>query len=419
MSKNIDFYIDKNIIKGFYHTNKRYIVAWGGRGSGKTMQFAALCILYMMTHANSRILAIRGSQNKLSESSLQTLKDVIVMMKVDNYFIVTENTLRCKNGSEALFYGARNHSSFKSLQRINLVFVDEATELSTAAWVDLIPTIREDDSRFLISFNPELEEDWVYQTFIVNTHPEAYVIKLNYPDNPYFPKVLKTEMELDRKRNQLKYDHVWEGKLINLTIGALWNKDMIKHEQIPEDVEYEKIIISIDPSVTAKATSDACGLIALGRVDNHHYNILEDCTSIMTPKEWAEKAVSMYERWEANSILYESNQGGDLVKTVIKNINPSIMVTPIHARKGKRIRAEEILYLYEEGYVNHGSYFKTLEFEMVTFTGAKKDKSPNALDALVHGLKYLRPKINKPKGLVLANMAGFTSKGSITLRRNQ
>ena len=223
-------------------------------------------------------------------------------------------------------------------------------------------------------------------------------------------------MELDKKRDTAKYIHIWEGELRQELEGALFNRDMIKHDPIPRDREYEKIIISIDPSVTAKATSDACGLIALGRVDDTHYDVLEDRTSIMTPKEWAEKAVSMYERWDANNILYESNQGGDLVKTVIKNINPNIMVIPIHARKGKRIRAEEILYLYEEGYVNHGSYFKTLEYEMVTFTGDKKDKSPNALDALVHGLKYLRPKVNKPKGLVLANMSDFKTQGTMTLR---
>jgi phage terminase large subunit-like protein len=391
MSKEVDFYIDKNIVEGFYKTSKRYIVAYGGRGSGKTMQFAALCILYMMKHVNSRILAIRGSQNKLSESSLQTLKDVVTMMGVDDYFIITENTLRCKNGSEALFYGARNHHSFKSLQRINLVFIDEATELTAGAWQDLIPTIRADDSRFLISFNPELEEDWVYQNFIVNKHPEAYVIKLNWQDNPFFPSVLRVELEYDKKRDILKYEHIWEGKLRKDIVGALWNKDMIIHKAAPRDQEYDKILVSIDPSVTNKATSDACGLIVAGKVSDKEYHILNDATAIMSPKEWAMKAIALYRKYEANYIVYESNQGGDLIKTVIRDIDPSIRCVPVHARRSKTVRAEEILYLYEAGYVTHTKHFTTLEYEMVTFTGDKKDKSPNSLDAMVHGLKSLSP----------------------------
>ncbi|OQY40929.1 MAG: hypothetical protein B6229_00400 [Spirochaetaceae bacterium 4572_7] len=391
MTKQIDFYIDKNIVDGFYNSLKRYIIAYGGRGSGKTMQFAALSILYAIKNPNSRILAIRGSQNRISESSLQMMKDVIFMMGYEEYFTMTENTLKCHNGSEFIFYGARNYHTFKSLRGINLCFVDEATELSKSAWETLIPTIREDGSRFLISFNPEKEEDWVYQTFIVEQHPEAYVIKMNYNDNPYFPKVLRQEMEWDKSRNTAKYLHIWEGELISLTEGALWNYDMIKHSKAADIEDYEKIVVAIDPSVTSKATSDACGLIVGGRLKKNRYDILSDKTAIMSPKTWATTAVQLYNYYQADYIVYESNQGGDLIKTVIGDLDRSIKCYPVHARRGKKVRAEEILYLYEEGYVTHTKHFKTLESEMVTFTGDKKDKSPNALDAMVYCLKSLTP----------------------------
>ena len=417
-------WINKSLLKG-WKSGARYIVAHGGRGSAKSMGAGALAVLYALSHPNSRILCIRGTQNKISESSLQVLKDIIDIMQLQPNFTITENTLRCNNGAEFLFYGAKNYYSFKSLQRINLVWIDEATELKHEAWNVLVPTIREKGSRFLITFNGEEEDDYVWETFIKSSHPEAYVTKMNYWNNPYFEdSVLKTEMEYDRSRNIQKYLHVWEGELRQEMEGALWNKGMIKHCSLDEQaklllVEYDKAVVSIDPSVTAKATSDACGLVVAGKINNE-YIILNDSTKIMSPQTWAEKAVDLYYEYEADHITYESNQGGDLVKTLIRSIDPSIRCIGVHARRGKKVRAEEILYLYETEQVKHFKVFKTLEYEMVTFTGEKKDKSPNALDAMVYALKDLSPKRYKtPAGMTPAKMTELgRPKSTMRLRQS-
>ena len=366
------------------------------------MQFAALCLLYAIKHPDSRILSVRGTQNKISESSLQTLKDVIYMMGIEQYFIITENTLRCVNGSEFLFYGAKSYHSFKSLQGINLCWVDEATELSEAAWNMLTPTVRADESRFLISFNPEKEDDWVYENFVLKTHPNAAVIKLNIADNPYFPSVLKEELEDDKLRNYLKYLHIWEGELIKNVEGALWNIDLIKNTNtIPKD--FDKIVVAVDPSVTDKITSDACGLIVAAK-DADLYYILDDSSSIMSPQTWAEKAVKLYHKYDADHIVAESNQGGDLISTVIHSIDSSIRVVLVHASRGKIARAEPILALYEQKLVWHYNSFKDLETEMLYFTGSKTDKSPNHLDAMVWALTDLSAVVHAPNGARKSSM---------------
>jgi PBSX family phage terminase large subunit len=402
----VDFYIPKKIVQA-WNEDKRYTVAYSGRGAGKTFGFAALCIIYALQNPGSRILAIRGTQNKISESSLQVLKDVIWMMRLDNFFEMTEHTLRCKNGSEFLFYGgSRNYHTFKSLQNISLCFVDEATEIPEEAWDVLIPTIRSDKSKFFISFNPELEEDWVYKQFVLNNRDDAVVVRLTYEDNDYFPDVLKKEMEWDKSRNYEKYLHIWEGHLIQQAEGALWKRNMIKHTPAP-DRNFDEVVVAVDPSTTDKATSDACGIIVAAKKGDEYY-ILDDGSEILSPLDWAKRAISLYEKWQANRIVYEGNQGGMMVKTIIHQINPAIRCISYHARKNKMARAEEILSLYEQDKVHHVRNFTELEYEMVTYTGDKKQKSPNRLDALVYALKNLSKIGHAPRGTVRGNMKTMT-----------
>jgi len=404
----MNFYIDERIVNAYYNTTKKYIIVEGGRGSGKSLQLGALCILTAMKNPNARILAVRGTQNKISESSLQIIKDVIDMMGVASYFNITEHTLSCKNGSTFLFYGAKSYLSFKSLQGINLVWIDEATELSKIAWDVLIPTIREDNSRFLISFNPEFETDDVYNSFITHKRDSAIVIQMIYTDNPFFPKTLRLEMEYDKANNYNKYLHIWEGQLIKETEGALWTMELIKY--LADDIvdnfsinDLERIIVAVDPSVTSNLTSDSCGIIIVGKYkDKDRYIVLDDLTRIATPNEWADLAILSYDKYKADRIVAEVNQGGDLVQTIIQNKRKNISYKGVHASRGKIVRAEPILALYEQGKVDHIRKFTNLEYEMVTFSGISTDKSPNSLDALVWGLTFLSSKTKKnlPNGMV-------------------
>lgn len=397
----VDFFINEKILNA-YNENKRYTIAHGGRGSGKSLQFGALAVIYAINNPNSRILCLRGFQNKISESSLQVLKDVIEMMGLSSYFIITENTLSCKNGSEFLFYGAKSYQAFKSLQGIDLCWVDEATELSAEAWKFLIPTIRNENSRFLVSFNPEKATDWVYHNFIINKHPNASVVKVNYYDNPFFPKVLKDEMENDKATDYDKYLHIWEGQLKIKKEGALWKQEHITYKYEDEEIDYEKVVVSIDPSITATAKSDACGIVVVGLKNDICY-VIDDLTRIATPNEWSDIAIVAYDRYGANAIVAEINQGGMMVETIIKNKRKDIPYKGVWSHKGKIVRAEPVQVQYQNGKVVHCKRFPNLEFELLTYDGT--GNSPNALDALVIGVTYFKGKPDStPKGMVKVNL---------------
>jgi len=398
IKKKIDFFVHPPLLKA-YLDGKRYTVSYGGRGSGKSFQMGFLTILFAIQNPGSRILCVRGTQNKISESSLQILKDVIEFIGYESYFEQSEHTLECSNGSNFLFYGAKNYHSFKSLQGIDLVFVDEATELSKAAWEILTPTIRNDNSRFLISFNPELIDDWVYERFVIDNDDEvSNTVIMNYPDNPYFPKVLKVEMLADKKRNYTMYLHKWMGELLVDNENALFDFNDIKRLSDDEMNNmqgkwlevFEKLVVSVDPSTTNNENSDACGIVVIGKYHNQdRYCVIRDETKVGRPSEWSKISIDLYHKYDAQLLVYEGNQGGLIVEDLIRLQDKSIRFKKVHAKNGKTIRAESVQSLYEQGKVDHFINLGPLENEMITWSGKKGQPSPNRMDALVWGLKVL------------------------------
>lgn len=404
MEKIMQLEMNRKLGHLLFKSKKRYKVAYGGRGSGKSIGFGIAVIQYAIKNPNSKILCVRGTQVRISDSSLQILKDVIDMMGVGSLFDITEHTLTCKNGTRFLFYGAVAYQAFKSLQGINLCWIDEATELKEEAWEWLTPSIREDDSELLVTFNPEYVEDPVYQKFIVNERDDTDIVMINWNDNKYFPKVLKSEMEYDKKHRYAKYLHIWEGQLREDIEGALWNAEMFNYLGDDERAEmiknkyriFEKIVVALDPSGTSNQNSDACGIVVVGKYSGlNRWCILEDITAIMSPIEWATKSIALYQKYNANKIVYETNYGGDMIPTVIKGVDRYIPLEGVRATKGKMLRAEPIVVLYEQGLVDHYDRFTSLEYEMTTFNGDPKQKSPNRLDAAVWGLTYLSGKVGR------------------------
>lgn len=138
--------------------------------------------------------------------------------------------------------------------------------------------------------------------------------------------------------------------------------------------------------------ADSCGIVAAGRDDEGRLHVLADETvSEVTPSAWATKAVALYQRLQADALVVEVNQGGEMVQSVIREIDRSVPVNPVRATRGKYLRAEPIAMLYEQGRVRHVGAFAQLEDEMCDFTldGLSSGNSPDRLDALVWALHSL------------------------------
>lgn len=211
---------------GFLFEAKRYKVLYGGRGGAKSWGIARTLII-MAYQKPLRILCAREFQKSTSDSVHKLLSDQIKALGLESEFEVLQTSIRCRNGSEFSFVGIRhNIDNIKSFEGVDIVWVEEAQTVSKTSWDVLIPTIRKEGSEIWISFNPELETDETYRRFVANPPRSAYVLKVNWSDNPWFPDVLKQEM-LDLKANDYDaYLHVWEGHCRQHLEGAVYAKEL-------------------------------------------------------------------------------------------------------------------------------------------------------------------------------------------------
>lgn len=189
----------------------RYKVAYGGRGAAKSWNFARALIILSLQD-KKRILCTREIQSSIKDSVHRLLRDQIDGLGVSQCFDITDRSITCSNGSEFLFEGLfRNVNRIKSLEGIDYCWVEEAESVSNDSWEVLTPTIRKEHSEIWISFNTGNEDDATYQKFVTHAPSNAVVRKINYYDNPYFPEVLRVEMEQDKTRDPLLYRQKWLG----------------------------------------------------------------------------------------------------------------------------------------------------------------------------------------------------------------
>lgn len=176
----------------------------------------------------------------VADSSHKLLKDIISNHPaLSAHYTVTQNAIRGVNGSEFIFKGLRyNVTEIKGTQGIDIAWVEEAANVSENSWSMLIPTIREENSEIWVSFNPETEDSATYQRFIASPPKNALVMKVNHDSNPFFPQVLRDEMENDRLRDYSKFLHVWEGELKSNTDSQIFKNYEVREFETPEKAEF-------------------------------------------------------------------------------------------------------------------------------------------------------------------------------------
>lgn len=188
-----------------------------------------------------------------------------------------------------------------------------------------------------------------------------------------------------------------DGEVIEDDAGALWRRDWIETMRSVRPLteilpELQRIVVALDPPVTSTASSDACGIVVAGRGPDGRAYVLADRTlQGREASAWARAAIAAYRDFDANCLVAEVNQGGDLVAGVLKQIDAGVPITNVRATCGKYLRAEPVAALYAEGRVSHVGTFAPLEDQMLTFGvgGLKGGKSPDRLDALVWALTAL------------------------------
>lgn len=184
------------------------------------------------------------------------------------------------------------------------------------------------------------------------------------------------------------------GELLVDTPGALWTAALIEAHRRTAAPDLVRVVVAIDPAVTAGEDSDATGIVAAGVGTDGDVYILDDATCWASPDRWARVAVDCYDRWSGDRIVAEVNNGGDLVATVLRTVDASVPLRTVHASRGKRVRAEPVAALYEQGRVHHVGVHADLEEQLCTWT-PESPGSPDRLDALVWAVTDLA--IDAPK----------------------
>jgi len=210
----------------FLFKASRYKVAYGGRGSGKSWGFAR-ALLLQAANKPLRVLCAREIQKSIKQSVHTLLSDQIQALGLGAFYEILESEIRGKNGSNFSFAGLATNTveSIKSYEGVDIVWIEEGQSVSKKSSDILIPTIRKPGSEIWISFNPDLDTDDVYQRYVVNTPPDAVVIKMNYSDNAWFPDVLEKE-RLHCKATNPDYENIWEGNCKAAKDGAIYANEI-------------------------------------------------------------------------------------------------------------------------------------------------------------------------------------------------
>lgn len=204
----------------------RYKVLYGGRGGAKSWGVARE-LLVSGIERPLRILCAREFQRSIADSVHKLLCDQIEALGLQRYYEVLQNTIRGRNGTEFAFAGLHhNITGLKSFEGVDICWVEEAQTTSKSSWDTLIPTIRKENSEIWITFNPELETDETYQRFVLNPPTGAVVQKIDYRDNPWFPRVLEQERLDLKERDPDAYLNVWEGHCRTSLEGAIYAAEL-------------------------------------------------------------------------------------------------------------------------------------------------------------------------------------------------
>jgi phage terminase large subunit len=227
--------IEKNTLKlqipaklgELFSGDARYRVAHGGRGSAKSWSIAQMLIV--KAHEKPRrILCARELQKSIKDSSHKLISDTIERIGLSKYFEIGESFIRHKNGSDFIFKGLKHSpDEIKSTEGVDICWVEEAQRITKKSFDILIPTIRKSGSELWFSFNPENEEDEIYKRFVLNNPPpQSKVIKIDWNDNPWFPKELEDERVHCQETNPEDYEHIWNGAIRRLLEGSYYNKQL-------------------------------------------------------------------------------------------------------------------------------------------------------------------------------------------------
>lgn len=359
----------------------------GGRGSGKTRSGAEF-VRHLAAKANLRIALVAPTFDEARMVMIEGVSGLLAVhpSKEVPKFEPSKRVVTWPNGAQAQVFSAEEPDGLRGPQ-------------FDAAWCDELAKWKHAERVWeMLQFALRLGENPVA---VVTTTPrpipllkkllqdEATVVsRSRTADNkahlakPFLADVTQRYGGSRLGRQEL------DGEMIDDDPDALFKREDIDRLRVPVAPVLKRVVVAVDPPASFNAKSNAYGIVVVGLGENSECYVLADASlERASPKRWAEKVKAVYEAHGASRIVAEVNQGGAMVEQVLRQVAPDLPYRAVHASVGKRLRAEPVAALYEQGRVHHVGSFAALEDEMCA--AIEDGKSPDRLDALVWAVTEL------------------------------
>lgn len=361
-----------------------------GRGAGKTRTAAEWIVWQALTQNWSRWAVIAPTFGDVRDTCAEGESGLIPILRqygALDYYNRSTGDIKLTNGS-----------------RIKLFSADEPDRLRGpqhhGAWCDELAAWRYPDTYDQLQFGLRLGEHPktvitttprpipLIRQLIAKTDGSVRLVRGSTFDNAanLAPSAL-VELQARYNGTRLGRQELY-GEILDDVEGALWTKGVIDRNRVESAPPLARLAVSIDPAVTNTKDSDETGIIVLGSDAAGNGYVIADYSFKGSPNEWAQKAVEVFRTHKADSILVEVNQGGDMVSAVLRQVDMSLPIQEVRAHIGKKLRAEPVAAMYEQGRIKHVGEFTKLEEQMTLWTPDSPD-SPDRLDAMVQGFSSL------------------------------
>ena len=401
----------------------------GAAGGGKSFTISNYAAQFARRHAGAHIGIVRKSLPMLKQTHLLTLRPMLAGEAVHN---ASELTWTFPNGSIIRFISLPNRGdeqNYKSVE-FDLLLFDEVTELPEEAYTYLLTRLRSAHghrAHTISASNPEgVGYRWVRDRWVTppgrdrpqpgvpwrpplpgggGDGPARVFVPATVRDNPHLlaanpDYIRQLEALPDARKRAALLDGDWSA--MASIPGALWDQTQIDTARVEKPPDrLARLVVAVDPAVSYGPDSDDTGIVAVGsagRGQDRHYYVLADRTAHEAPEEWAARAILLAAELQADAVVYEANQGGETVRSVLAQagrhlrsqgrIVQSPRLVAVRATRGKAVRAEPAAALYGQGRVHHVGALPELEGQLTTWTPEDTD-SPDRLDALVWGVTHL------------------------------
>lgn len=371
-----------------------------GRGAGKTEACARYFCNYMRRHPNARTRIIAPTFGDAVEACIEGPSGIMSMDPDVTFRPSSPGGAKVlwPNGSQALVIGLHKPRDVDRLRAGGNRDLDWWEEMAA------IPQLQDgwDQAAFGLRriAGPGVLPHSIASTTPRNTTEYRAIralegIKLTRAslfDNPHLPEKFVKDMIKKYEGTRLGRQEL-RGELLDDIEGALWNRFMMDAARLPADSrvpEMAFIVVAIDPAATSSEESDDTGIMVCGLGTDGKGYLLEDLTCHLPPDGWATRSVRAYHRWEADMIIGERNNGGEMVEAVIASADPTVPYESVVASRGKQVRAQPIATLYGDGKarpprIHHVGLFPELEDQLTSWVPGETTISPDRMDALVWG----------------------------------